>query len=89
MWPEAVAHSMLWVNTRNRLEYAHYDTQLAWEAWQASAELCAKAPEMAAALDCIVRRLQLDVDDGSRPDQWTMEDLIRTAKASLPASLAK
>ena len=37
-----------------------------------------------AALDCIVRRLQMDVNDGSRPDQWSMEDLIRTAKAALP-----
>ena len=51
----------------------------------ANAELCATAPAMAAALDCIVRRLQMDVDDGSRPDKWTMEDLIRTAIAALPA----
>ena len=51
----------------------------------AAAKLAASAPAMAAALDCIVRRLQMDVDDGSRPDQWTMEDLIRTAKAALPA----
>ena len=46
--------------------------------------LAAAAPDMAAALDCIVRRLQMDVDDGSRPDQWSMEDLIRTAKTALP-----
>ena len=39
---------------------------------------------MAAALDFIARRLQMDVDDGSRPDQWTMEDLIRIAKSALP-----
>ena len=51
----------------------------------ANAKLVAASPAMAAALDCIVRRLQIDVDDGSRPDQWTMEDLIRTAKAALPA----
>ena len=51
----------------------------------ANAQLVAASPAMAAALDCIVRRLQIDVDDGSRPDQWTMEDLIRTAKAALPA----
>jgi hypothetical protein len=49
------------------------------------ADLIAAAPSMAEALDCIVRRLQIDVDDGSRPDQWSMEDLIRTAKAALPA----
>ena len=51
----------------------------------ANAQLVAASPAMAAALDCIVRRLQMDVEDGSRPDQWTMEDLIRTAKAALPA----
>ena len=50
----------------------------------AAAKVAASAPAMAAALDCIVRRLQIDVDDGSRPDQWTMEELIRTAKAALP-----
>ena len=49
------------------------------------AHVMAAAPAMAAALDCIVRRLQMDVNDGSRPDQWTMEYLIRTAKAALPA----
>ena len=51
----------------------------------AAAKVAAAAPAMAAALDCIVRRLQMDVDDGSRPDQWSMEDMIRTAKAALPA----
>ena len=51
----------------------------------ANALLITAAPLMAAALDCIVRRLQMDVDGGDRPDQWTMEDLIRTAKAALPA----
>lgn len=51
----------------------------------ANAKMVAAAPAMAAALDCIVRRLQMDVEDGGRPDQWTMEDLIRTAKAALPA----
>ena len=50
-----------------------------------AAAAVAAAPAMAAALDCIVRRLQMDVNDGSRPDQWTMEYLIRTAKAALPA----
>jgi hypothetical protein len=49
------------------------------------AHVMAAGPAMAAALDCIVRRLQMDVDDGSRPDHWSMQDLIRTAKAALPA----
>ena len=64
-------------------EDAEHDKVMA-EMVEAEA-LTAAAPGMAAALDCIVRRLQMDVDDGSRPDQWTMEDLIRTAKTALPA----
>ena len=43
------------------------------------------APQMAAALDLIVRRLQASIDDGSRPDQCAMEDLVRKANAALPA----
>ena len=42
------------------------------------------APQMAAALDLIVRRLQASIDDGSRPDHWSMDDLVRKAKAALP-----
>ena len=50
----------------------------------ANARLIAAAPAMAAALNRIAGRLQMDVDDGSRPDQWSMEDMIRVAKAALP-----
>lgn len=60
-------------------DYAHYLRM------GRAVEAATNAHAMAAALDCIVRRLQMDVDDGSRPDQWSMEDLIRTAKAALPA----
>ena len=51
----------------------------------ANAKLAAASPAMASALDCIVRRLQIDVNGGSRPNQESMEDLIRTALAALPA----
>ena len=47
-------------------------------------EAALRAPQMAAALDLIVRRLQADIDDGSRPDQWSMEDLVRKATEALP-----
>lgn len=40
---------------------------------------------MAIALDLIVRRLQADIDDGSRPDQWSMESLVQKAREALPA----
>ena len=45
----------------------------------------AGASKMADALDLIIRRLQADIDDGSRPDEWSMESLIEKAKAALPA----
>lgn len=32
------------------------------------------------ALDYICRRLSMDIDDGSRPDQYTMQDLVRKAR---------
>lgn len=34
-------------------------------------------------LDKIARRLQMDIDDGSRPDQWTMEALVTYAQQSI------
>ena len=36
------------------------------------------AQKMADALQHTKRRLQMDINDGSRPDQWSMEDLVRT-----------
>ena len=36
------------------------------------------AQKMADALQHIKRRLQVDINDGGRPDQWSMEDLVRT-----------
>ena len=51
----------------------------------AIAEIDADLESMAAALDYIIRRLKMNVDDGSRPDQWTMEDMIRIAKDAIPS----
>ena len=51
---------------------------------EGNACMIAAAPHMAAALDLIVRRLQASIDDGSRPDQWSMEELVRKATAALP-----
>jgi hypothetical protein len=50
----------------------------------ANARLIAAAPKMAKALEYISRRLQADIDDGSRPDQWSMEDMERMALEALP-----
>lgn len=50
---------------------------------EANARLIAAAPEMLEALDLIARRLQDHIDDGYRPDQWTMEDLVRTARKAI------
>jgi hypothetical protein len=35
------------------------------------------------ALKSISFRLQMDIDDGSRPDQWTMESLVKTASSAM------
>ena len=46
------------------------------------------------AIQHVSRRLQMDIDDGSRPDQWSMEDLVRknaealALLAALPPSQA-
>lgn len=54
------------------------------DAWEASAAIKdAEIQELRDALDHIARRLQMDIDDGSRPDQWSMEDLVRKARAAL------
>ena len=42
------------------------------------------ASRMADALDLIIRRLQADIDDRSRPYPWVMEELVGIAKAALP-----
>jgi hypothetical protein len=40
-------------------------------------------------LEHITRRLQMDIDDGGRPDQWSMEDLVRKAAPSIDAIAAE
>jgi hypothetical protein len=40
------------------------------------------------ALSYTERRLQANIDDGSRPDQWAMEDIVRGCRLAL-AALAK
>lgn len=64
--------------------YAYSRTQNAWFGYQACA--AARADEvqrLREALEHIIRRLQMDIDGGSRPDQWSMEDLVRKANSAL------
>lgn len=42
--------------------------------------LTAAAPDLYEALDKIVRRLQMDIDDGGRPDEWSMRALVQCAQ---------
>src|SRR5687768_6877392 len=46
------------------------------------------AREAIEALEKIARRLQMDIDDGGRPDQWSMEDLVRVAAGPIAALTA-
>lgn len=39
--------------------------------------------ELVGALDYTARRLQVDIDDGSRPDQWSMEDIVRRCRTAI------
>ena len=48
-------------------------------------ENAVSAPAMAAALDLIVRRLEASIYDGSRLDEWSMQDLALKARAAMPA----
>jgi hypothetical protein len=34
-------------------------------------------------VDYAIRRLQADINDGSRPDQWSMEDIVRGLRPAL------
>ena len=47
------------------------------------ARLISAPPDLLAALDYIARRLQMNIDDGSLPDQWSMEDMVRHARAAI------
>ena len=42
-------------------------------------------PTIRQAADYACRRLQADIDDGGRPDQWSMEDIVRQLRAALAA----
>jgi hypothetical protein len=49
-------------------------------------KLCAKVAafdDLYRALESISFRLQMDIDDGSRPDQRTMESLVKTASSAM------
>lgn len=41
------------------------------------------ATDMAKALENIIGRLQMDIDDGGRPDQWSMQALVAEANVAL------
>jgi hypothetical protein len=43
----------------------------------------ASVDDLYRALESISFRLQMDIDDGSRPDQWTMESLVKTASSAM------
>ena len=44
------------------------------------AELVRRETAMQAAIEKVCRRMQMDIDDGSRPDQWSMQDMQRTLR---------
>jgi len=55
----------------------------------ANAHLIAAAPDMHNALNAIIGRLQTDIYDGGRPDEWPMRALVDTARAALTKAEGK
>lgn len=49
----------------------------------ANASLIAAAPDLYDALSKAVNRLKMDMDDGSRPDYWSMEAIVEPAIKAL------
>lgn len=47
--------------------------------------LAKRVEALEAAADYVVRRLSVDIDDGGRPDQWSMEDMVRKLHAAMKA----
>jgi hypothetical protein len=62
---------------RTAIEQATAD--LRRERDEARAELA----RLATAAQKVIDRMQMDIDDGSRPDQWSMEDMVRTLRTPL------
>jgi hypothetical protein len=47
-------------------------------------EARAELARLTTAAQKVIDRMQMDIDDGSRPDQWSMEDMVRTLRTPLP-----
>jgi hypothetical protein len=52
----------------------------AQEARAFFADLVKRETAMQAAIEKVCRRMQMDIDDGSRPDQWSMQDMQWTLR---------
>ena len=74
------SHENGFVYVRGELGYWGADK----EENMANAHLIAAAPDMYEALNKIINRLQMDIDDGSRPDEWSMKALVKYAKEAQP-----
>ena len=56
-----------------------------WVTRERLAEAEAERDALRAACSIVADRLQMDIDDGSRPDQWSMQDMVRTLDAARAA----
>ena len=56
-----------------------------WVTRERLAEAEAECDALRAACSIVADRLQMDIDDGSRPDQWSMQDMVRTLDAARAA----
>jgi hypothetical protein len=56
---------------------------------EANAKLIASAPDLLETLDLIVRRLNADIEDGTRPDQWSMQALVDKANDAIKKAIGE
>ena len=52
------------------------------EGWR---ETQAELDRLTTAAEKVIDRLQMDIDDGGRPDQWSMQSMVETLRAPIPA----
>ena len=67
------------------LESDYYDDVRVTAAAAELRRLRAERDALRAACSIVADRLQMDIDDGSRPDQWSMQDMVRTLDAARAA----
>jgi hypothetical protein len=69
--------------------YGAYGTQAEPEGeFVAYADHATEVARLRAAIELVIERLQMDIEDGERPDQWSMESMVETLRAAVDKGAA-